>query len=131
MKYRSNSSMIEPHVVILLLILFMCSLYIIGCGNSIPSRIDVVNSGTSKIELTVSLELINQLKDLCTKQLSPVVFPTRADMDKAISDCVFAHLNMSTGSATFGQQYCTGADLSGYTPEQISTIETTCQALGF
>lgn len=117
--------------ILSMVLLLIITVYLVGCGNSIPSRIDVVNSGTSKIELTVSLELINQLKDLCTKQLSPVVFPTRADMDKAISDCVFAHLNMSTGSATFGQQYCTGADLSGFTPEQIATIDATCASLGF
>lgn len=128
-KYTGSVSIDFAAAIFILLIAFL--IFLAGCGNSIPSRIDVVNSGTSKIELTVSLEVINQLKALCTEQNAPIVFPTRQDKDKAIADCVFEHLNMTTGGVSFADQYCNGADLSGFTPEQVATIETTCASLGF
>lgn len=110
-------------------------LFISGCSKLAPDRIDVVNSGTSTIEVTASLRIIDQLKALCTDQLSPISYPTLADRNSAISSCVFEHLSTIGGPTSaltdFASQYCgTNANLTGLTPSQIASIAATCAAMG-
>lgn len=115
--------------------LLAITLLITGCTKLAPDRIDAVASGTATIEITASLRIIDQLKALCTEQLSPIVYPSPEARASAISSCVFNHLN-SIGTPTsaltdFVTQYCgPNANLSGLTPSQISSIIQTCTALG-
>lgn len=106
-----------------------------ACGQLVPNHVDVVTSGTSTIEITASLRIIDQLRVLCTDQLSVIVYPTQEARSSAISSCIFEHLNTIGGSTSvltdFVLQYCgVGADLSALTPDQVASIASTCKALG-
>lgn len=117
------------------IILFGLVLLIIGCKQLVPDKTEMVTSGKTTVEITVSLQLIEQLKQLCTDQLAPVIYPSAADRSSAISSCVFEHLS-SIGTSTsaltdFVTQYCGhNANLTGLTPDQVASIASTCLALG-
>jgi len=71
----------------------LLSMLITGCGNeaSVPSRIDVVTSGTATTEITITLDVLEQLKSLCTDLYETTDIPQ--DVKKAlIAECVFAHM---------------------------------------
>lgn len=113
-----------------ILLLVIMSLFLACQG-----RFDVVQSGTSTTEITVSFRVIDQIKALCTAQLSTTSYSNQFEYNKAVADCVFAHLSSITSIGalnTFANQYCQPtSDLSSFTPAQIVSINTTCAALGF
>jgi len=116
-------------------ILALSLLILSACGQMVPDRVDVVTSGTSTVEVTASLRIIDQLRELCTDQLSTVDYPTSNARASAISTCIFEHLsNIGSSSSAltgFVSQYCgAGANLTGLTPSQIASIAATCIALG-
>jgi hypothetical protein len=76
-----------------------------SCNNSLPSRVDVVQSGTSTTRITVSLELIDQLVGLCTDFYASADFPTLAARQHAVADCVFANMKqLGTPAAALKDQ---------------------------
>ncbi len=112
-----------------------------ACQQVVPDKVETESSGTVKsestvtVEITASLRIIDQLKELCLEQLAPVVYPTPEEKSKAVADCVFEHLatiGSSTSALTdYVSTYCgAGADLSGLTPEQVASVQQTCTALG-
>lgn len=116
-------------------LLTLTTLGLVACGQLVPDRVDVVNSGTSTIEVTASLRIIDQLRELCTDQLSVIDYPTSNARASAVSTCIFDHLNNigspSSALTGFVSQYCgAGANLAGLTPSQIASIAATCSALG-
>ncbi len=115
-------------------VLLFVSLGLMGCQQLVPGRVDVVQSGTSTTEVTVSLRVIDQIKQLCTEQVAPVVFATKGEHDKAVADCVFEHLSSITTTGALNdyvKKYCQPtSDLSAFTAEQIAAIDSTCATLG-
>jgi len=115
--------------------LIILSLLLSGCTQLVPSRTDIVTSGTNTIEITVSVKLIDQLKTLCEDQLAPLDYPSLSLRKKAVSDCVFEHLQTIGASTSaigsFVDTYCgPNANYTGLTPGQITSLAASCAALG-
>lgn len=116
-------------------IIVLLSLFTMACSQIVPSRVDVVQSGTSTTEVTVSLRVIDQIKSLCTAQMAPLYFNSIEEREAAVAECTFEHLSSVTSTASlnvFAEQYCQPwSDLSAFTPEQQVSIDSACIALGY
>lgn len=117
------------------ILLFNILMTTVACQQIVPGRVDVVASGTATVEVTASLRILDQLEALCIKETAPESYPSSADRDKAVADCVFGHLSSigspSSALTDFTGQYCgAGADLQGLTESELATIRSTCAALG-
>lgn len=100
-----------------------------ACDNKaeVPNRIDLVQSGKSTTEVTVSFDFLNQLTALCRGLVGNTPYPSEAAKEQAVSECVFNHLkDIGTPinvTQDFGAQYC-GVN---QTPDTAAA----CAALGF
>lgn len=116
--------------------LFLTCLFLLGCNNtaSVPNRVEVVASGEATVVVTVNLQLIDQLTELCRDQMAPLGFPSELERKKAVADCVFQHMGDLGGDTaalgSFVSTYCgPNADLSKYSAVQQASIRQTCSAL--
>jgi len=109
--------------------------FLFACNNDVKTEGVVTVTGKATVEVTVSLEVLNQLQNLCTMQLASVAYPSDAERQSAIASCVFQHFSNVGGStaalSTFGSTYCgPNANLSQLTPEQIISVQQSCSILG-
>lgn len=116
----------------------LLSLFLIGCGLNGTQKFDVsdstqnvVQSGSSFTYVTIRLEFIQQVNDLCKASLLESDYASEELYNKAVAECTFknlAILNINPAQVTdFTSQYCQpGADLSSFTPDQIAQIQSAC-----
>lgn len=123
-------------------LLMIAILSLFGCGfngnqklETNDSKQQIEQTGTSYTYIVVRLEFIEQIRLLCLDANPIEDFTTESQRNKAVAQCTIdnmAILNINLEQVDdFTGQYCEDdADLSQYTPEQISDILAACAALG-
>ena len=99
------------------------------------SKQQIEQTGTSYTYVVVRLEFIEQIRLLCLDANPLEDFTSESQQKKAIAQCTIdnmAILNINLAQVDdFTGQYCQDdADLSQYTPEQVTDILAACAALG-
>lgn len=99
------------------------------------SKQQIEQTGTSYTYVVVRLEFIEQIRLLCLDANPLEDFTSESQQKKAVAQCTIdnmAILNINLAQVNdFTGQYCQdGADLSQYTPEQVTDILAACAALG-
>jgi hypothetical protein len=109
-----------------------------GCNNKaeVPNRMDIVQSGKSTTEVTISFEFLNQLTSLCRGLVGNTPYPTLEAREAAVSECVFGHLKdigaPINATGNYANEYCgANPNYAGLTPDQIAQVQATCKALGY
>lgn len=112
-----------------------------GCGLNGTQKFEVTDStqrvtqdGTSFTYVIVRPEYIKQIQEICENANPMSDFISKEDHDKAVAQCTIENmklLNINLGQVdSFKNKYCVpGADLSGFTPQQVLDIQTACNTL--
>lgn len=110
-------------------LIIILSLGLAACGNKaeVPERIEVVQSGKSTTEITVSFEFLNQLTALCRGLVANTPYPTPEARETAVSECVFNHLKDIGAPINVTQDFATQYCGANQTPDTAAA----CAALGF
>lgn len=116
-------------------------LLLTSCGFNGNQKLEVTDStqrivqdGTSFTYIIVRLEYIQQIQEICTNANPISDFTSESEQKKAIAKCTIENmklLNINVGQVdNFKNKYCVpGADLTGFTPQQVLDIQAACAAL--
>lgn len=97
-------------------------LLISGCGFNGTQRLEV--SGGTKSSFDINLTFIQELIQLCRDSLLPSDYASTQLYNQAVANCV---LNSAKALSPSNLSVCRpGADLSGFTPEQLAAVHALC-----
>lgn len=111
------------HIIIILL-------FNTSCGFNGDQKLSTNNSTQT---ISINFGFLTQIEGLCRDQLLRSSYTTDELYNQAVASCVFSNLTLLNPAQLQAlQQNCRpGADLSGYTPDQIASIRNSCVLMGF
>lgn len=97
-------------------------LLISGCGFNGTQRVEIL--GGTKNTVDINLTFIQELIQLCHDSLLPSDYASTQLYNQAVAKCV---LNSTKALSPSNLSVCQpGADLSGFTPEQLTAVRALC-----
>jgi hypothetical protein len=102
-----------------------------GCGFSGTEAIKT-NDATQTV--AINFGFLDQLTTLCKQENLPELYASTELYNQAVATCVFQNMTIVNAAqlTQLQNQTCKpGADLSQYTPSQITQLQSTCKLLGY